>query len=119
MPHATVGALRLDYDLRGRGEPLLLIMGLGAQKVLWPEGLCDMLAARGFAVARFDNRDVGASSRLDHLRVPSLRTAIVRWLLGREVGAPYGMRGSPRMPSACSMRFNGREPTSSALRWAG
>lgn len=89
MPIATVGPIQLDYDLRGEGEPLLLIMGVGAQKVLWPEGLCDMLAGRGFAVARFDNRDVGRSSRLDHLGVPSLKKAMVRWSMGRPVAAPY------------------------------
>ncbi len=89
MPTATAGTLHLNYDLRGQGTPLLLVMGLGAQKVLWPEGLCDMLAQRGFAVARFDNRDVGESSRLDHLGVPSLRTAMLRWAAGLEVRAPY------------------------------
>lgn len=89
MPTATAGALQLNYDLRGEGTPLLLVMGLGAQKVLWPEGLCDMLAGRGFAVARFDNRDVGESTRLDHLGVPSLRKAMMRWTAGLEVQAPY------------------------------
>lgn len=89
MATATVGALELDYDVRGEGTPLLLVMGVGAQKVLWPEGLCDMLAERGFAVARFDNRDVGRSSRLDHLGVPSLRKAMLRWMAGRSVDAPY------------------------------
>ncbi len=91
MARATSGALHLDYDLRGAGTPVLLVMGLGAQKVLWPEGLCDMLAARGFSVARFDNRDVGLSTRLDHLGIPSLRKAMLRWLAGRDVGAPYGL----------------------------
>ncbi|MGH1346883.1 MAG: alpha/beta fold hydrolase [Nannocystales bacterium] len=89
MPTATAGALQLNYDLRGEGTPLLLVMGLGAQKVLWPEGLCDMLAERGFAVARFDNRDVGESTRLDHLGVPSLRKAMLRWTAGLDVQAPY------------------------------
>ncbi|MBV1861649.1 MAG: alpha/beta fold hydrolase [Nannocystaceae bacterium] len=91
MPTATAGALQLNYDLRGEGTPLLMVMGLGAQKVLWPEALCDMLARRGFAVARFDNRDVGASTRLDHLGVPSLRKAMLRWTAGLEVHAPYGL----------------------------
>jgi len=89
MPTATAGALQLNYDLRGEGTPLLMVMGLGAQKVLWPDGLCDMLAQRGFAVARFDNRDVGESTRLDHLGVPSLRKAMLRWTAGLEVRAPY------------------------------
>ncbi|MEM6290622.1 MAG: alpha/beta hydrolase [Myxococcota bacterium] len=89
MPSARIGDLEFDYDVRGQGRPLLLIMGLGAQKVLWPEGFCDALAERGFEVARFDNRDVGRSSRLDHLGVPSMKEAMVRWALGRAVKAPY------------------------------
>jgi len=89
MPLATVGALQLDYDVRGEGEPLLLVMGVGAQKVLWPDALCDALARRGFCVARFDNRDVGKSTRLDHLGVPPLRPALLRAAAGLSVDAPY------------------------------
>lgn len=89
MPFARVGELELNYDVRGEGTPLLLITGLGAQKVLWPEGLCDALAQRGFEVARFDNRDIGRSTRLNDLGVPSMRKSIARWVLGRRVEAPY------------------------------
>jgi pimeloyl-ACP methyl ester carboxylesterase len=91
MPTANVGELQLDYDVRGQGRPLLLVTGLGAQKVLWPEGLCHMLAERGFQVARFDNRDVGKSTRLNHLGVPSLRKSMLRWATGRSVRAPYSL----------------------------
>ncbi len=45
-------------------EPMLLIMGLGAQMVLWDDAFCSQLAARGFRVIRFDNRDIGRSSKL-------------------------------------------------------
>ena len=37
-------------------------MGLDFQMVWWPDGLCEALVARGFAVARFDNRDAGLST---------------------------------------------------------
>ncbi len=47
------------------GEPLLLVMGLDFQMVWWPDGLCERLADRGFAVARFDNRDAGLSTKFD------------------------------------------------------
>jgi pimeloyl-ACP methyl ester carboxylesterase len=43
---------------------LLLVMGLGMQMPFWPEDLCTAFAAAGFAVARFDNRDVGESTHL-------------------------------------------------------
>jgi pimeloyl-ACP methyl ester carboxylesterase len=54
------------------GEPLLLIMGLGMQMIYWPEGLLAQFADAGFTVARFDNRDAGASTHLTWLGAPSL-----------------------------------------------
>lgn len=51
-------------------ESILLIQGVGAQMILWPEELCRQLAAKGYRVIRFDNRDVGMSSKLDHLGMP-------------------------------------------------
>jgi pimeloyl-ACP methyl ester carboxylesterase len=45
-------------------QPLLLVMGLGGPLIWWEDGLCDLLAAAGFFVIRYDNRDVGRSSRL-------------------------------------------------------
>ncbi|XVQ14630.1 alpha/beta fold hydrolase [Spirillospora sp. CA-255316] len=60
--------VRIAYDrlLDGPpdGEPLLLLMGLGASRTWWPDGFCAALAAQGFAVARFDQRDAGESSHL-------------------------------------------------------
>jgi pimeloyl-ACP methyl ester carboxylesterase len=43
---------------------MLLIMGLATQMIGWPDELCDQLAGRGFQVIRFDNRDIGRSSRV-------------------------------------------------------
>jgi pimeloyl-ACP methyl ester carboxylesterase len=63
-----VRANRIDicYEAFGAAdaEPMLLIMGLGAQMVLWDDAFCEQLAARGFRVIRFDNRDIGRSSKL-------------------------------------------------------
>ncbi|MET7419730.1 alpha/beta hydrolase [Dactylosporangium sp. NPDC005555] len=61
---ARNGDVELAYETFGEegGEPLLLIMGLGHQMLLWPDGLCEALAAAGFHVARFDNRDSGLST---------------------------------------------------------
>lgn len=55
----------------GGGEPLVLIMGFSAQMLLWPDGWCARLADAGFCVIRFDHRDIGLSTRLDHLPTPS------------------------------------------------
>jgi pimeloyl-ACP methyl ester carboxylesterase len=61
------GSLDIAYERLGNpgGEPLLLVMGVGAQMVGWPDGFCALLGDRGFDVVRFDNRDVGLSTHLD------------------------------------------------------
>ncbi len=70
----------LAYEVFGpsTGRPLLLIMGVGMQMVLWHEDFCRELVARGFQVARMDNRDVGLSTHLSHLGEPGLFDMIVR-----------------------------------------
>ena len=44
------------------GEPMLLVMGLGAQMIYWDDGFCKLLGERGYRLIRFDNRDVGRST---------------------------------------------------------
>jgi pimeloyl-ACP methyl ester carboxylesterase len=70
---APVGELELCYEtFSERSDPaILLIMGLGTQMIGWREEFCEGLAARGFFVVRFDNRDVGRSTRLHHFPVPT------------------------------------------------
>jgi pimeloyl-ACP methyl ester carboxylesterase len=86
---ARCGATEIAWESLGDGPPLLLVMGIGAQLTLWPDGLCRAFAARGFRVLRFDNRDVGKSSWYDHLGVPPLAPMLVRAALGLAVEAPY------------------------------
>jgi pimeloyl-ACP methyl ester carboxylesterase len=61
-----VNGIDICYDAFGdaNAEPLLLIMGLGAQMIHWDDNFCRQLAARGLRVIRFDNRDIGKSGRL-------------------------------------------------------
>ena len=70
------------------GEPLLLVMGLGGPMNWWDPELCRMLAARGFFVIRYDNRDTGRSSRIG-VRVK--RSTLFRAFTGARVRAPYSM----------------------------
>jgi pimeloyl-ACP methyl ester carboxylesterase len=58
--------IELCYEAFGdpADPPALLVMGLGTQMVAWPEDFCEDLAARGFYVVRFDNRDVGRSTHV-------------------------------------------------------
>ena len=61
MAQATANGITIEYESFGPddAEPVLLIMGLGAQLTLWPVELCEALVARGFRAIRYDNRDVG------------------------------------------------------------
>src|SRR3954464_5624183 len=54
------------------GEPLVLIMGLATQMIAWDEEFCGMLAERGFRVVRFDNRDIGRSTKVRSKAVPNV-----------------------------------------------
>lgn len=84
-------SLHLDYELTGpaAGPVLLLIMGLGMQRLMWPPEMVDGLAARGWRVLTFDNRDIGhsGSGRLaPHMGV---RRAFLRYLLRLPIRAAY------------------------------
>ncbi len=71
---AQVGDISLCYETFGEptATPLLLVMGLSCQMVMWEEEFCDELVDRGFFVIRFDNRDIGRSTILKERGVPSL-----------------------------------------------
>ncbi len=80
--------ITLDYACFGAktGVPLLLIMGLATQRTAWPMAWIEALVARGFYVVTFDNRDIGLSTRLEHLGTPKLARVMLRRLIG--IGAP-------------------------------
>jgi len=88
---ATVGGLEICYETFGapRDPPLLLIAGLGAQMILWEDDFCDALAGRGFWVVRFDNRDVGKSSRIDWTPPSDPGRAVAERKPGERIPAPY------------------------------
>ena len=72
MPRATVAStspptVELEYDTFGSPDDpaLLLVMGFTAQLIAWDVAFCEQLAARGYHVIRFDNRDCGLSTHLD------------------------------------------------------
>jgi len=70
------------------GEPLLMVMGLATQMIAWQDGLCRLLADRGFRVIRFDNRDIGRSTKITSAGVPSR----LDMMSGRRSTAPYLLR---------------------------
>jgi pimeloyl-ACP methyl ester carboxylesterase len=96
QPPQTIRANGIDicYEIFGdaNAEPLLLIMGLGAQMIHWDDDFCRQLAARGFRVIRFDNRDIGKSSRLTGgKRLTAVELLKLRFLK-IPVAAPYKLR---------------------------
>ncbi|HWE14856.1 MAG TPA: alpha/beta fold hydrolase [Solirubrobacteraceae bacterium] len=70
---AQIGEIELCYETFGADTlpPLLLVMGLESQMVLWDDDFCQTLADRGFWVIRFDNRDIGRSTILRGAPVPT------------------------------------------------
>ncbi len=91
MPRHAVNGIELEYDTFGDSAqpPLVLIMGLGAQMVLWEDDFCSELAASGFHVVRFDNRDIGKSTRLSALGVPNVHEVVMAAMAGQPPQAPY------------------------------
>ncbi len=75
-----VGDVDIAYETFGDpSDPaLLLVMGLATQMIAWHEDFCGELAGRGFHVIRFDNRDVGRSSAMRDVPVPTLRQLALR-----------------------------------------
>ena len=94
MTTARANGIEIAYETFGppEGRPLLLIMGLAAQMILWDDDLCAALAARGHRVIRFDNRDVGLSTKCDWAGMPDAAAAMQAALLGERVDAPYTLR---------------------------
>lgn len=90
----TARAGDLDIYYEDMGDPhdpaVLLIMGLGAQLLLWRTGFCEKLVDQGLRVIRYDNRDVGLSSKVEgqHTGAPLL-PRMVRSYLGRPSEAVY------------------------------
>lgn len=91
MPRAKANGIELEYDVTGpdSGAPLLLIMGLGAQMTRWPQGFVDKLAAKGLKVIRFDNRDVGLSTKLDAAGPPDIPAIIQALSAGKPPPVAY------------------------------
>ncbi|MCT7658265.1 alpha/beta fold hydrolase [Mycobacterium deserti] len=89
---ATSGEVEIHFeDMGDPNDPaVLLIMGLGAQLLLWRKGFCEKLVDQGLRVIRYDNRDVGLSSKLPgaHSGAP-LPLRMARSYLGLPSPAAY------------------------------
>jgi pimeloyl-ACP methyl ester carboxylesterase len=90
MPIAPANGIEIYYETFGDsdGEPLLLVNGLGSQCISYEPDFCNAFVDRGFFVIRFDNRDVGFSTKIDtpHLDFGPL---LAKAFAGERVESPY------------------------------
>ena len=93
---SSIAANGIELAYQCFGDPsrptMLLVMGLGAQMIGWDDGLCGMLAAHGYHVIRFDNRDAGRSTYLRGATVPNRFALIAAAMRGRHLAVPYSLR---------------------------
>ncbi len=90
MPKANVNNIEIEYETIGdpNSKPLLLIAGLGSQMLAWSDEMCKNLANRDFYVIRFDNRDIGLSTKFEDAGMPDFV----------EISAAYGRGEIPKVP---------------------
>jgi len=93
MAQIRTNGINLEYETLGsKSDPaVLLIMGLGGQLTVWQDSFCEGLAAKGFRVIRFDNRDVGKSTHLLDKGVPDVPGMMAKAAAGQPVQAPYSL----------------------------
>ena len=93
MPNVIGNGITIEYETFGDSSNpvLLLIMALGAQMIQWDDKFCRMLADKGLYVIRFDNRDVGLSTKFVDGGVPDTMAMVQAMAKGQEVDAPYSL----------------------------
>jgi len=93
LPTVPSNGIHIAYDEFGNPDApaVILIMGLYCQLIDWPEPFCRKIADAGYRVIRFDNRDTGLSSHLDHLSPPSQVAYGLSMAWGMPVPAPYDL----------------------------
>ncbi len=91
MPKVQANGVEIEYEIHGPdgGEVVLLIMGLAQQLTRWPTALIDRLVGEGFRVVRFDNRDIGLSTRFDAAGAPDLPAVFAALAKGQTPDLPY------------------------------
>ena len=111
MPDARLEDIKIHYDVYGDGDPLLMIMGLGASSAVWDPALVQALA-RSYGVITFDNRGTGqsdmpdapysiemfaddAAGLLDNLNIPSAHIFGVS--MGGMIAQEFALRHAPRV----------------------
>ncbi|MEQ1550598.1 alpha/beta hydrolase [Sphingorhabdus sp.] len=91
MPNISANGIELHYEDHGpTGAPaILLVMGLGAQMIAWPDEFVQGIVGEGFRVIRYDNRDVGMSQRMEQAATPNLVWTMLKARFGLPLGVGY------------------------------
>ncbi len=91
VPNLVSNGIELAYDSFGdeADEAILLIAGLGTQMIRWTGPFCGELAARGYRVIRFDNRDAGCSTHFNQCSPPDFGVLAARLMAGQRPDVPY------------------------------
>ncbi|NVM46768.1 MAG: alpha/beta hydrolase [Candidatus Lokiarchaeota archaeon] len=91
MPKANVNNVKIEYETIGvpTSKPLLLIAGLGSQLLAWSDEMCEKLAKSGFFIIRFDNRDVGLSTKFENAGIPDMMEISAAYTRGEIPDIPY------------------------------
>jgi pimeloyl-ACP methyl ester carboxylesterase len=97
MALAHNGSVEIYYETFGDpSDPaLLLINGLGSQCINFDVDFCELFVARGFFVIRFDNRDVGLSTKFN-LVLPDLFAVLQAVKEGLEPSVAYRLADMAR-----------------------
>jgi pimeloyl-ACP methyl ester carboxylesterase len=91
MPKANVNQIEIEYETMGNPElkPILLIPGLGGQLIAWSDDICKKLIDNGFFVIKYDNRDVGLSTKFDTAGIPDMMEIAAAYNRGEIPNIPY------------------------------
>ena len=91
MPKVKANGVELHYEDHGPTDApaILLVMGLGAQMIAWPDEFVHGLVGKGFRVIRYDNRDVGMSQRMEQAATPNLVWSMLKARFGLPLGVGY------------------------------
>ena len=94
MAQLNANGLQIEYDTFGdkSADPLLLIMGLATQMTAWPTDFCNALADHGHYVIRFDNRDIGLSTKFNGARTPSGLRYVMNHVFRTGIVPPYTLQ---------------------------
>lgn len=98
MTTLLANGIELSYDSWGdpHAQTILLIAGLGTQRIRWSESFCHMLVAKGYRVIRYDNRDAGGSTHFTACPTPDFGALVQAVAAGKQLQVPYTLHDMAR-----------------------